>query len=120
MKDTDASAQFVFGVRALLGKALWGVGKTLLKRNLVQNIEHMRKLHYYYEDDKEEKAIENDAKALNQLKALFGALKEVEAKILQENIDVAGSKDAKAEAWWKKAKWWIKNAIEGVIRKFLC
>ena len=123
-KDTDASAQFV---TALLGKALWGVGKKLLKRKFCpkrdQTYEAAAVLAYY-NDDKDEKAVENDVKALNQLKVLFGALKEVEAKMMKEDTAVSDSRgeDAKAdpEAWWKKAKGWIKNAIGGIIRKFLC
>ena len=62
------------------------------------------------------KVVENDAKALDQLKALFAALKEVDANAVRsDDVD-----HAKAEEWWKKAKQWIKNKVAGVTRKYLC
>ena len=70
----------------------------------------------------------NDAdsnKVVNQLEVLFGLLKEVEAKIAMMQDDIADSKqDAKAKAWWKKAKQSItKLAIKTIgttVKKFLC
>ena len=88
IKDTDLSAQFVPGVPALVGKALWSVAKILLKRKFCPKHRAYEAALLSYKDDKDEKAAENDAKALNQLKALFGALREVEAKIMQEDISM--------------------------------
>ena len=123
MKDTDVSAQFLFGAPSLLlklftsvGKSLWGVGKKFLRRRFCpRNLSYEANMLAYY-GDKGDEAVGNDAKALDQLKALFAALKEVDANTVHsDDMD-----HAKAKVWWKKAKQWIKNKIAGVTRKFLC
>ena len=108
MKETDASAQ-------IFGNILWDVGKTLLKKKLCP------KYRSYYGLDSANVLHswkDADSKALNQLKVLFGLLKEVEARVAMMQDDVADSKqDAKAETWYKK---WISKAIGGTVKKFLC
>ena len=138
MKDKDASAQV--GLAALgvglnvlstIGKTLWDVGKHFLKRKfcprhtgsyefkahaLIQELINEQEIQAFGDDGK--KAEESDREALAQLKVLFHALKEVEAKTMQDSI--ANDKDANAESWWKKAKRFITNKIGGITRKFLC
>ena len=127
MKDsTDASAQLFGTILSLLanaGNALWGVGKTLLKKKYCpKNRSYKPDMPVYGDMDEKSWPEENDSnlKALNVLKVLFGVLKEVEAKMSMMQDDAADSKHAKAEAWWKKAKQWINNAVGGTVKRFLC
>ena len=128
MKDsTDASAQLFGTILSLLanaGNVLWGVGKTFLKKKYCPKIRSYKPDMRPVYGDMDEKPWpeENDSnlKALNVLKVLFGVLKEVEAKISMMQDDAADGKHAKAEAWWKKAKQWINNAVGGTVKRFLC
>ena len=118
MKNRDISAQFMLSIPlSLLGSVLWGVGKTLLKNKFcpknASNYMPGPGPAPYYNDVEGEKTAENDAKALNQLKVLFGALKEIEAKIMRD--DIADSENAKAQILD-----WIMKKIGGVVKKFIC
>ena len=123
MKDsTDASAQLFSTILSLLGNVGWNVGKTFLKKK------YCPKNRNYYdpympvygtmgEKSWPEENHDANLKALNQLKVLFGVLKEVEAKMQD---DAADGKHAKAKVWWKKAKQWINNTVGGTVKRFLC
>ena len=118
VKETDASAQIFSAILPLLGNVLWDVGKNILKNNLCP------KNRSYGSDSTKVLHSWNDAdsnKVLNQLKVLFGLLKEVEAKIAMMQDDITDSKqDAKAKAQWKIAKQSITQTIGTTVKKFLC
>ena len=118
MKETDASAQIFPSLLSHLGDVLSSVGKDILKntvcpKNRSYGMDSTKVLHSWNDADSN--------KALNQLKVLFGLLKEVEAKIVMMQDDITdGKQDAKAKAQWKIAKQSITETIGTTVKNSLC
>ena len=117
LNDKSATAQF-WGI---LGNALWKAGKGYLKKKYCTEEQEVRAMlqdliseQEIPEDDDDDDA---GGDALAELQTLFNALKNVEAKMMQDGMT---DKNAEAEGWWKKVRRWAKKKVKHSTKKYLC